>query len=84
MTHLTMAPSARPAPTDVSDLLRRGREALAARRYGEARDLFDEALRVAPEDPQVQSLAVTAEFWRRLARDGDGFPSIDRPGRGPG
>ena len=54
---------------------------MAARRYAEARDLFDEALRVAPSDPRVQSLAVTAEFWRRLAREGDGFsmPTAPRP-----
>ena len=76
-----MAPSIDPAPADVADLLRRGREAMAARRYPEARDLFDEALRVAPEDPRVQALAVTAEFWRRLAREGDGFsmPAPLRP-----
>jgi len=76
-----MVPSTDPAPADVADLIRRGREAMAARRYAEARDLFDEALRVAPDDPRVQALAVTAEFWRRLAREGDGFgmPTAERP-----
>ena len=76
-----MAPSTDPVPFDVADLIRRGREAMAARRYAEARDLFDEALRLAPEDPRVQALAVTAEFWRRLAREGDGFsmPAPPRP-----
>ena len=68
-----MAPIPPPAPVDVDDLLRRGREAMAARRYAEARDLFDQALEVAPDDPRVQALAVTAEFWRRLAREGDGL-----------
>jgi hypothetical protein len=64
----------------LDELLRRGREAMAARRYAEARDLFDEALRTAPDDPRVQALAVTAEFWRRLARDGDGFgPPLGPP-----
>ena len=70
-----MAPPATPLP-DVRDLLRKGREAMRARRYGEARDCFDAALKTAPDDPEVQSLAVTAEFWRRLAREGDGFPSV--------
>src|SRR5205085_11504169 len=75
------APSHAEGPARVDDLLRRGREALAARRYVEARDLFDEALRLAPQDPRVQALAVTAEFWRRLAREGDGFgmPTAERP-----
>ena len=82
-----MASSAAPIPKDVHDLLRRGREAMLARRYVEARDFFDEALSTAPGDPEVQSLAVTAEFWRRLAREGDGFPPVTpyRPaGRDPG
>lgn len=76
-----MVTSIDPSPADVADLLKRGREALVARRYEEARDLFDEALRVAPDDPRVQALAVTAEFWRRLAREGDGFsmPVAPRP-----
>jgi hypothetical protein len=58
---------------EIDELLRQGREAMAARRYQEARDRFDAALRSAPDDPRVQSLAVMAEFWRRLAREGDGF-----------
>ena len=35
---------------------------------------------------EVQALAVTAEFWRRLARDGDGFaPAAPRlRSAGPG
>jgi len=75
------APSHAEGPARVDDLLRRGREALAARRYVEARDLFDEALRLAPQDPRVQALAVTAEFWRRLAREGDGFDPPTGPPR---
>ncbi len=71
----------RPGREALADLLRRGREALSARRYAEARDLFDEALRVAPDDPEVQGLAVTAEFWRRLAREGDGIPGLSMPKR---
>jgi hypothetical protein len=62
-----------PTGTRIDDLLRQGREAMAARRYAEARDRFDAALKTAPDDPRVQSLAVMAEFWRRLAREGDGF-----------
>jgi hypothetical protein len=83
MWHVEMASAAPHVPSDVADLIRRGRQALAGRRYVEARDLFDEALRLAPDDPQVQSLAVTAEFWRRLARDGDGFPAVTDRERGP-
>jgi hypothetical protein len=63
-----------------------GREALKARRYAEAAVLFDRALAARPEDPEVQALAVTAEFWRRLAREGDGFaPAVlaPRPRRTP-
>jgi len=71
--HDGVSPAAEPAPARVDELLRRGRAAMAERRYAEARDLFDEALREAPDDPRVQALAVTAEFWRRLAREGDGF-----------
>ena len=62
-----------PLPEDVADWVRLGREALRARRYVEARDCFDRALAARPDDGQLQALAVTAEFWRRLARDGDGF-----------
>jgi hypothetical protein len=61
-------------PTDeVEGWVRRGREALRARHYVEAREWFDRALATRPDDPKLQALAVTAEFWRRLARDGDGF-----------
>jgi hypothetical protein len=70
-----------PSRSALADLLRRGREALHDRRYAEARDLFDEALRSSPNDPEVQGLAVTAEFWRRLARDGDGIPPLPPPPR---
>ena len=62
-----------PLPDEVLDWVRLGREALRARRYVEARDWFDRALATRPDDRQLQALAVTAEFWRRLARDGDGF-----------
>jgi hypothetical protein len=68
-----------PTPEEVADWVRRGREALAARRYVEARDLFDRALAARPDDPAVQGLAVTAEFWRRLAREGDGFAPATPP-----
>jgi hypothetical protein len=67
------------ASTDVAEWLRLGREALRARRYAEARDLFDRALAAKPDDPEVQALAVTAEFWRRLAREGDGFAPATPP-----
>ncbi len=61
-------------PADsVEEWVRRGREALRARHYVEAREWFDRALATRPDDPKLQALAVTAEFWRRLARDGDGF-----------
>jgi hypothetical protein len=68
-----------PLPDDVAEWIRRGREALAARRYAEAADWFDRALDRCPEHPQVQALAVTAEFWRRLARTGDGFAPVEPP-----
>lgn len=70
-----------PGSTTIDDLLRQGREAMAARRYAEARDRFDAALKTAPDDPRVQSLAVMAEFWRRLAREGDGFGLPPEPAR---
>jgi hypothetical protein len=60
--------------TDVREWVRRGRELMRERRYAEAGALFDRALAEAPDDPHLQSLAVTAEFWRRLAREGDGLP----------
>ncbi len=81
-----VAPASQPLPADVHDLLRRGREALEKRRYGEAAVLFDRALAAAPDDREVQALAVTAEFWRRLARDGDGLgipPPVTTPRLGP-
>lgn len=73
------APVPAPPSGDVAEWVRRGREALAARRYVEARDLFDRALASKPDDPAVQGLAVTAEFWRRLAREGDGFAPATPP-----
>jgi hypothetical protein len=78
-------PSYEPAPADVHDLVRRGRDALAARRYEEAASLFDSALAAAPDDREVQGLAVTAQFWRRLAREGDGLglPPATTPRLGP-
>jgi hypothetical protein len=80
-----MSACSEPAPVDVHDLVRRGRDALAARRYEEAADLFDRALAAAPDDREVQGLAVTAQFWRRLARDGDGLglPPATTPRLGP-
>ncbi len=71
---------------DVGEWVRLGRDALAARHYAEAREWFDRALAASPDDPKVQALAVTAEFWRRLARDGDGFaPAAPRlRSAGPG
>jgi hypothetical protein len=80
-----MPPSSEPAPADVHELVRRGRDALAARRYEEAADLFDRALAAAPDDAEVQGLAVTAQFWRRLAREGDGLglPPASTPRLGP-
>jgi hypothetical protein len=74
-----MSPGQPPPPDepdaggDVAEWVRLGRDALAARHYAEAREWFDRALAASPDDPKVQALAVTAEFWRRLARDGDGF-----------
>jgi hypothetical protein len=68
-----------PLDPQVAEWIRLGREALRARRYAEARDLFDRALAAKPDDPEVQGLAVTAEFWRRLARDGDGFAPATPP-----
>jgi len=87
-----MSPGQPPPPDepdaggDVAEWVRLGRDALAARHYAEARAWFDRALAAAPDDPKVQSLAVTAEFWRRLARDGDGFaPAAPRlRSAGPG
>lgn len=73
-----------PSSDMLAEWIRLGREALVARRYAEARDLFDKALAAQPDDPRVQAFAVTAEFWRRLARDGDGFaPAVAPPKRGP-
>jgi hypothetical protein len=66
---------------DVLEWIREGRECLKARRYADACALFDRALSAAPADPEVQSLAVTAQFWRRLAREGDGIPSVPPAGR---
>jgi hypothetical protein len=68
-----------PARDDVDAWIARGREAMSARRYTEARDWFDKALGAVPGDPRVQSFAVTAEFWRRLAREGDGFAPATPP-----
>lgn len=80
-----VAPASDPANADVHDLVRQGREALAARRYEEAAALFDRALAAAPDDREVQALAVTAQFWRRLAREGDGLglPPATTPRLGP-
>jgi hypothetical protein len=67
--------------TDVREWIAKGQEAMRARRYAEACALFDRALAEAPDDPEVQSLAVTSQFWRRLAREGDGIPSVPRAPR---
>jgi hypothetical protein len=64
------------ARAEVLEWIASGREALRARRYVDACTLFDRALAEAPDDPDVQSLAVTAQFWRRLAREGDGIPPL--------
>ncbi len=73
-------PSARlPNRDDVDSWIALGREAMTARHYGEARDWFDKALGAVPGDPRVQAYAVTAEFWRRLAREGDGFAPASPP-----
>ena len=61
-------------PQEVLAWIEQGRTLFRERRYAEAGALFDRALARAPHDPTVQSLAVTAEFWRRLAREGDGIP----------
>jgi hypothetical protein len=66
-------------PDEVALWLRQGREAMQARRYAEAAVLFDRALATCPDHPEVQSLAVTAQFWRRLARNGDGFAPVEPP-----
>jgi hypothetical protein len=71
--------SAAPLPDDVADWIRQGRAAMSARRYAEAAEWFDRALAACPEHPEVQALAVTAEFWRRLARTGDGFVTATPP-----
>lgn len=71
-------PSA-PSRDDVGAWIALGREAMTARHYAEARDWFDKALGAVPGDPRVQAYAVTAEFWRRLARDGDGFAPATPP-----
>jgi hypothetical protein len=71
--------SAAPLPDDVADWIRQGREAMTARRYAEAAALFDRALASCPDHPEVQALAVTAVFWRRLARTGDGFVPATPP-----
>lgn len=68
-----------PPPDELAEWVRRGREALRERRYAEAGAWFDRALAARPDDPQVAGLAVTAEFWRRLAREGDGFAPADPP-----
>lgn len=52
---------------------------MAARRYAEAAGWFDRALAACPEHAAVQALAVTAQFWRRLARTGDGFAPAEPP-----
>ena len=78
-------PARDPRQDDVDSWIALGREAMTARRYGEARDWFDKALGSVPGDPRVQAYAVTAEFWRRLAREGDGFAPATPPlprGRG--
>ena len=83
-----MAETDSPSPDDVADWLRLGRDAMRARRYAEARVWFDRALAARPDDPELQGLSVTAEFWRRLAREGDGFalatPPVPRHARGGG
>lgn len=68
-----------PLPDDVADWIRLGREAMAARHYADAAAWFDRALEACPDHPQVQALAVTATFWRRLARTGDGFAPATPP-----
>jgi uncharacterized protein HemY len=73
-----------PSRDDVDAWIALGREAMAARHYAEARDWFDKALGAVPGDPRVQAYAVTAEFWRRLAREGDGFAPAMPPPRGRG
>jgi uncharacterized protein HemY len=80
-------PETPPRPDDlpsdeVAECILRGREALRARHYVEAREWFDRALAKRPDDPRLQALAVTAEFWRRLARDGDGFAPAMPPNPG--
>ena len=80
-----MTDATAPTRDDVDAWIALGREAMTARRYAEARDWFDKALGSVPGDPRVQAYAVTAEFWRRLARDGDGFaPATPPHTRGPG
>jgi hypothetical protein len=66
--------AAPPSHADVLDRVARGRELLRRRRYREAAEVFEAVLAEAPDDPEAQALSVTAEFWRRLARDGDGLP----------
>jgi Flp pilus assembly protein TadD len=66
--------AAPPTHADVLDRVRRGRDLLRQRRYAEAASVFEAVLAEAPDDPEAQALSVTAEFWRRLARDGDGLP----------
>jgi hypothetical protein len=63
-------------PSEVLAWIELGRTLFRERRYAEAGALFDRALARAPNDPSVQALAVTAEFWRRLAREGDGIPPM--------
>ncbi len=78
-----MAVTEAPPPEQVATWIREGREALRARHYAEAAALFDRALAARPDDPEVQALAVTAEFWRRLAREGDGFAPATPPAPPP-
>lgn len=80
-----MTDASTPTRDDVDAWIALGREAMTHRRYGEAREWFDKALAAVPGDPRVQAYAVTAEFWRRLAREGDGFAPPSPPlRRGPG